>query len=307
MTSDSELPKPLSVEHTQRLAFVRYLLQVGIDQSRRPEPFGCVSLLTFHDVVEMFLQIVAEHFGASQKRAPDFLEYWTLLESVGVKLPQREPMRRFNSARVNLKHRGVRPAHAEIEGFRASAIDFLSENSRNLFGVDFERISLTDLVKSEKVRNSLKNAEAALNQSDWENALGEAKVAFVYAMREYQARPRATPERWRGFSLGNAFHAPFIASDLETALGRRGRELIRAIERMSEIFGEAITIVAYNLDFEGYLVFKTHTPVAHEFVGGKVTIEWMASPTADSEIVARCVAFAIDTAIRLESTEQVNR
>lgn len=299
--------RPLSIGHIQRLAFVRYFLQVGVDQSRRPEPLGCVALLTFHDAVEMFLQILSEHFGVDQKRAPDFLEYWALLEKVGAKLSYREAMRRFNGARVNLKHRGVRPAHDEIEGFRADTINFLSESSRSLLGVEFEKISLTDLVQSEKIRIELKAAETAMALSDWKTALGNAKLAFIYTMREYETRPRSAPKPWGGFRLSRAFNAPFLGSDLDRTIGRSGRELISSIEKMASIFGEAITVVGYSLDFEGYLLFKTHTPVVHQFTDGHVKIEWMADPTIDSDIVERCVSFAIDTAIRLESTSKSDR
>jgi len=279
---------------------------MGVEQSRRPEPFASAALLTFHDAVEMFLQIVLEHFGAGQKKAPDFLEYWTLLEAKNVELPQRETMRRFNSARVNLKHRGVRPAHVEIEGFRVNAIDFLSETSLNVLGLEFAKISLTGLIRSNKVRAFLEKAEAALASQEWGTSLSEAKLAFEYAMSEYATRSRTGSESsWRGFNLSGTFSPLFIDAELEAALGRAGRGLLHAIGRMANTFEEAITVIGYNLDFEGYLLFKTHTPVVHMIPGGNEIVEWMEEPTADPDLVSRCVAFAIDTALRLESSVQM--
>lgn len=292
---------PLSAQHLQRLGFVRYLLNVGIEQSRRPEPFAAAALLTFHDAVEMYLQIVSEHFGVGQNRPPDFLEYWKLLEEKGVKLPYREVMRRFNSARVNLKHRGVRPAHVEIDGFRSNAIEFLSATSTEMLGVELATLSLTSLIKSEKVQTHLVKAEAGLASREWGTALAEAKLAFKHAMNGYAARSRAGSQSWRGFNLSEAFNPFFVERDLENALGRTGRDLLGAIGRMANAFEEAITVVGYNLDFEGYLLFKTHTPVIHSMLGGDDVVEWMQTPIDDPELVSRCVNFAIDTAIRLEA------
>lgn len=44
-----------------RLAFIKYLYQTGISQSRAPSPLSCASLLTMHDAVELFLQLSSEH------------------------------------------------------------------------------------------------------------------------------------------------------------------------------------------------------------------------------------------------------
>jgi hypothetical protein len=39
----------------RRLAFIKYLYAVAIEQSKRPEPLCSASILTFHDAIELFL------------------------------------------------------------------------------------------------------------------------------------------------------------------------------------------------------------------------------------------------------------
>jgi hypothetical protein len=58
------MPDPLTKDLTRRLVFVRYLYELGVEQSHKPEPFAAVAVLTFHDACEMFLQIAAEHNGS---------------------------------------------------------------------------------------------------------------------------------------------------------------------------------------------------------------------------------------------------
>src|SRR6185369_12775789 len=107
----------------RRLAFVRHLQDLGVEQSHKPEPFAAVALLTFHDACEMYLQIAAEHNGVtfSKQKYPNLLEYWGLFEQQKkLQVTSKPAMVRFNDARNNLKHGGVHPAHYEIEGFRAT-------------------------------------------------------------------------------------------------------------------------------------------------------------------------------------------
>lgn len=42
----------------KRLALIRYLYTVGVEQSYRPEPLCSASILTFHDSIELFFTIV---------------------------------------------------------------------------------------------------------------------------------------------------------------------------------------------------------------------------------------------------------
>ena len=63
----------------RRLAFIRYLLNVATEQSRLPEPMSSSALLTFHDCIELFLQLGSEHLNVS-KKADGLLDYWQIIK-----------------------------------------------------------------------------------------------------------------------------------------------------------------------------------------------------------------------------------
>ena len=71
---------------------------------------------------------------------------------------------------------------------------------------------------------------------------------------------------------------------------------------MGESLGEAITILAYHLDYDGYRYLRTYGPAIYGAEGlGGMTMNWFQQePTTDRSIVDRCVAFAVDAALRLE-------
>lgn len=53
----------MTPEQARRLAFVKYLLNLGTSQAKQPEPPSSAALLMFHDAAELFLHLAAEHFN----------------------------------------------------------------------------------------------------------------------------------------------------------------------------------------------------------------------------------------------------
>jgi hypothetical protein len=298
------MPHPLSKDLTRRLAFVRYLYGLGVDQSHKPEPFAAVAVLTFHDACEMFLQIAAEHNGVTvpKQRSPDFLEYWLLFEQQAkLQMTSKASMARLNRARGNLKHGGLLPAHDEIEGFRATVTSFLEDNAVPLLGVNLDEVSLTSMIKSDDVRGPLERAETALSAGDLQGALEEVASAFTVSLRRFESRPRASTRPLGPYSLRAASLFGVFGRPIGDEIGDELHDIRKTLDRVVDVFSEAITVVAYNLDFDSYLIFKTHAPVVHEFVGGRMQVEWTLREPTDPEVVRRCLNFVIDTAIRLEA------
>jgi hypothetical protein len=213
-------------------------------------------------------------------------------------------MDRLNRARVNLKHGGVLPAHHEIEGFRAAVTSFLEDNALPLLGVNLNDVSLTSMIKSDEVRGPLERAETALTAGDLQGATGEVASAFTVSLRRFESRPRASTRPVGSYSLRDAAVSLFgvFGQDTGDEVGRELHDIRRTLNRVVDVFSEAITVVAYNLDFDSYLMFKTHAPVVHEFMGGRMQVEWtLRREPTDPEVVRRCLNFVIDTAIRLEA------
>lgn len=67
----------MSVDQTilERLSFIKYLYELGIEQSQKPEPMCYPALLTFHDAIELFLDLIAEKFGIKTTDL-HFMEYF---------------------------------------------------------------------------------------------------------------------------------------------------------------------------------------------------------------------------------------
>jgi hypothetical protein len=167
---------------------------------------------------------------------------------------------------------------------------FIEENFPRVFGLRLAEASLSSLVKSDRVRPLLLEAEQAMRAAKYPKAIEAAARSFKLAMREHDRESKLARPALRYPSLWRLTGVDELDSKLEDAL--RG---------MSEDFGQQITILAHHLDYNGYLYLKTFGPVVHGSVSGRMLVEWMHDPSKLGEDIAgNCVAFAIDAALRLE-------
>lgn len=72
-------PQPADV--VERLGYIRFLHQNGIDQARRPHPMSSAAILSFHDAVELFYVLALDHMAVQ-------VDPKTPLRPIGVSWPR---------------------------------------------------------------------------------------------------------------------------------------------------------------------------------------------------------------------------
>ena len=85
----------------RRLAVIKYLYNIGIQQSMQVETTAGFSILSFHDCAEMFLLLIAENKGIKTKDL-SFMEYWDKCPELTLK----ESMNALKERRISIKHKG---------------------------------------------------------------------------------------------------------------------------------------------------------------------------------------------------------
>jgi hypothetical protein len=159
---------PVDPMTMRRLAYIRYLHQLGTDQARLPEPQSSASVLVLHDAVESFLLLAAEHLNVTPPH--EFDKYWDALspnrQQGGVDLSGKQGMKRLNKVRVNLKHHGAHPDTATIGQAVRDTATFLAANTTVVFGLDYQTISMADVLAQEPVRDLVRKAETESSDGD---------------------------------------------------------------------------------------------------------------------------------------------
>jgi hypothetical protein len=293
-----------------RLAFIKYLYNVAFEQSHRPEPLSSAAILTFHDAIELFLQLASEYLNVGKEQI-SFMDYWELLSRKlsGDGLTQKEAIRRLNKARVALKHHGTLPSNLDIEAFRASATNFFEENTPIVFGIRFSDVSLIELVHCADAKKNLKDAEEILKKDSIEDAIGKVALAFALLIDDYKNRKIGQYGRYP-FSFSSPCSivtSPSIpaGSDYGSEIESFSSEVESTIDDIVDSVEDlqaTVEVICLGIDYRRYVKFQLLTPKVrksdgtHEIYRRKVVSR--VAPTMED--VQFCINFVIESAITLQ-------
>jgi hypothetical protein len=290
----------LDESNTRRLALIRYMYNLAVLQSLQPEPLSCISVLIFHDSVELFLQLVSEP-AKKVKSHMSFMDYWDVLskEEGGIELTQKVQMSRLNNARVAFKHYGTRPSNSDIESFRVYVTDFFNENTSLIFGVNFNAISLLDLIKCVKTKEALEEVQQFKDDDNLNLALNQISLAFAYLIDDYEERKQL----WYGKSP--FFFGKKLNSMSSSQLGFPiDSDISTFVDNVSESINQiqsATKIISLGIDYRRYTRFKLLTPdVSRQYNG----TYYISSPSTNhklkNEDIQYCYDFVIESSLHLQ-------
>ncbi|MDQ7910798.1 hypothetical protein RB614_40535 [Phytohabitans sp. ZYX-F-186] len=319
----------------RRLAFIRYLHGLGIDQARLPEPQSHASLLMLHDAVESLLVLAADHYG---KAAPKFMDYWkTLKDDVPGGLTSMRGMDRLNRARNDLKHNGVAPSASTIELAVADTATFMVATTQAVFGVEYAEVSMVDVVGQSRVREALRDAETAYAGGDAIQAMINVFVASellfsphdpkAYALRGF--RPESPfafgADAGRFFDVnhlvtrlksffapaasrqGTFLHTPAVHRDINDALrDRDAHEAAEMVAVAAEVAFEtrrAVRIMALGIEFPAYLRFDRLMPKAADRSSRRRIYRAPKGYAPTEDEFRFCLQFVVTAALRLAAAE----
>lgn len=293
-------------EVVKRLVFIKYLYHQGVEQSKKPRPYSWSSILMFHDAIELFLLLAAEHLDISEEalRNLTFTKYWVLINAkLPVKemggLTQRISMERLNDIRREFKHHGISPSEEAVENARVNVGNFLAENCEVLFKVNFHDISLVDLVILGTAKTKLKHA-LKLRDTDYEPTIDEIVLAFHLLVDDYVDRKRDGYGRsmfdFAGFGWFDSWNK--LSQELEDV-----RDAFRDLERSVGQLNEIAKMMVLGFDIRKYLRFETLTAREIERVSKGYAmrkVERKVEGNTTSEDIQFCIDFVIECAIILQ-------
>jgi hypothetical protein len=290
----------------RRLSFIKYLFNLGIGQSNSPEPLAAASLLTFHDAVELFLQLSSEHLNSGSNQ-PGFMDYWEL---IGRKLPenielsQKESMRRLNKARVALKHHGTLPSKLDVDSFRGTTNSFFLDNTPIIFGIEFNEITLFEYLKPDVVRDHLKAADKHIESNNLEDATKDSGLAFELLINSYEKSKTSIYYRspfffGKDLTFNSSF---FMGLNRDRDGNRKMAEFVDKVKESLESMQQAIKVMALGIDYRRYSKFKLHTPNFIRTMDGayhpqKNFNQDIITSVEDAKF---CISFVVEAAITLQ-------
>ncbi len=283
----------------KRLALIKFLYKIGIEQSKQSETIASFSILSLHDSIEMYLKLLAEHLNIKSEKF-NFIDYWTNIPTLTLK----ESMRNLNSRRVNIKHKGLLPSKADIEISRVNATDFFEQNTLSQFGIDFNEISLFSLVQYENVRKHLQESQKALDENKFADCIETVAIAFNELISSYEDS-----------KLNFYGNSPFyfgkdltFLSSFYIGIGRHNddkveRKLGEFVDKVKESLDEiqkAVKIMSFGIDYKRFVKFKLLTPTISRTFSGQHIAEVWGKKKWTKENCQYCIDFVLDSSLKLQ-------
>ncbi len=280
----------------KRLTYIKQLYKIGVAQSNQYESVAVFSILAFHDSIEMFLKLLAEHKNINASKF-SFLDYWEKIPHLTLK----ESMRNLNARRVNIKHKGLLPAKSEIEISRVNAIDFFLQNTKSQFDIDFEEISLIDLITYDAVKEYLTLSQQALEKNKVDDSIENVAYAFDELLHTYESNKSYWGTSPFFFGKSTSFISSFHLgiSRRDDGLGKLV-EFVDSVTESVDALQNAVKIISFGIDYKEYVKFKILTPVVQRFMGGNKSAQIMGNKKWTKENCQFCIDFVIDSALRLQ-------
>jgi len=172
-------PTPaLSPDVVKRLSYSKYLLRRAASLHREGNELATAeAVLVAHDAAEMLMRVVADFVGA--KPPEKFMQFWQhVVDATGTAPPHKAAMDRLNNLRVGFKHLGNLPNPRVVGDLLPIVTAFCHEIASLYLKIDFEMVSLADLIANDEARKNVKDAELAFANGDKQTAFFALGLAY---------------------------------------------------------------------------------------------------------------------------------
>lgn len=289
----------------KRLTTIKNLYRISMQLSHQPDSSSIFSILSFHDTVEMFCDLAAEHVGVVTKKNEKIylMDYFEKIP----RLKYKESMFKLNERRINIKHKGLLLDKSEVEASRVNATDFLVDNCMEIFEVEFNSISLTSLIADDKIRECLLLAEKHIKENAIMESLAESGKAYAI-LNDYFKQDVNKDHLWikptfrtlnrRGYTQDSYLEEEIIAFEKNTL--KQFEVIDRTVERISSI----ITTISLGVDYRKFIKFKRITPRIVISINGNILISDSNSQSSFSKQDCEfAMNFVLDATLKFEQFE----
>lgn len=279
----------------KRLAVIRFLFEKGQNMSYETEPLNGLSLLPFHDSVEMFMKLCADVRGVAIPKNSSFVDYFAKIPE----LVDKVQMESLNSRRVSLKHHGQLPSSLDVELSRANVIDFFSHNMPVFFNCQLEDVSLEVMIVYQSVREYLEKYHESMRDEKYGTAQAYCKIAF----REFLNCYHEKHNRYLSLKRGPGKNAHRLGRpNLEPKTDKYLKDLRDDVLMINE----AITVMNLGINYYLYDDFMNHGVYFTDWPeedGHKYDIYVDDESRYDKATSEKYYKFVMDNCLRIQNTQ----
>lgn len=248
-------------------------------------------------ILKLIVSVLDPHNKPKNERNfPDYRDKAdTLMNNNGLGLlPDKRNITRVHDIRNDAQHNAKYPRSSEVSDCRTYIRDFLHQVTVQVWGLPFNRISLSDLVQHSQPKSFLVAAEAALDKNDYKEASVRAVAAIQWTLNRVGTAIV-------GESEDDKYWGEFLIEQ-SGSKKRTGQKAYRAFWQMQE----TLRIIALGLNYGDYVHYKETVldlgiVVLFPMSGDEPQIIHSPSTSATSDAAEYLVSYAMDTVIQIEN------
>ncbi len=266
----------------KRLSYSKYLLrQAKSFQQAGNELSSAEAVLAAHDSAEMLMRVITDHLETGPLK--NFMDFWKIVkEETASEPPHRGAMDSLNSLRVGFKHKGILPNSSVVADLMPSVAAFCVESTEQYLKLDYNTVSLADLILNAEARDKVKEAEKVRAEGNIPDALLALGIAFDKLHDEARER----------HSLGLIQQRHWGRYDWAGGSIRGLRQVV-----------DTVNMLILGVHPSKLRRFSAFTPSRTYSRSGEMQVVWLRDPkrlvTEDYDF---CCQFVIDFALRLASS-----
>jgi hypothetical protein len=157
-------------------------------------------LIAFHDSLDNFCAAIVSHLAMSSKGGKGYLldsvnaiEEYERRESPEFRIPCKTEIGQLNIIRNDIKHHGIVPDIELSKGLLEGLTAFFDEYCRRYFGLEWNAVSMSDLLEDKAVREMMKAAENAIEAKSYKEALNQLAVVKFRVFEERRLKAALNP------------------------------------------------------------------------------------------------------------------
>jgi hypothetical protein len=276
----------LSRNLVDRLVCAKYIFRRSCELLDSHNPYSAgLAVSGFQDSIELVLRTIAEHLHVSLADNVPFSQIMDKIDAATeAKLPYRATLNQLNKARANFKHSGLEPKEQDAIKIRRDLEVFFPRAFNQFFTIDFDLISLIDLIGHRRTENFLHEAERAIEQEDYQKALRSSVIAFYL----YRRRLKKKQFNLNPFNRERTQELKLVLDDIKKLFEDQQEQLDILMDGINPIEFQRFERLTPQVKLS-----MAHTITTHYRLGQRVT------PSREDAFF--CSRFALDSILLMKS------
>ena len=292
-------------DRMRRLAFSKYLIEIGNINADNVLPFSATALMNFHDALEFLFGLILDDNGIYPRKREEEFSFMDMFNKCNTLLKKKgyeksslgASLNKFKNKRVDIKHKGSFPSPQDIDEAKYTTINLFNDFCLKFYQLNYEDIDLIDILDDSRTKDCLLNIKDCTENND---IIYNFALAFEYLLKDFESSKTISGGR-SPYALTKERQVDASEISLDN-YGPISNYIDVTNDNIAEL-EKNLKIFAFGINYNKYAHFKFLIPVNVHWAGNhyEPNLEFIYKPLKlNSGHIEFCKNFIIESALKLQ-------